>query len=125
MPQELRPFPGQRSACRSSFSTSAASSSKRSAICSLVAPRGRHAVSLQRAEPFSGRRTPRDGRAASLRRAERRIRASGPHVTDALLRSREQSVLSYQQSLPHVAVHQGGARPGFQLQLLRQPRGHA
>ncbi|KAJ1085261.1 hypothetical protein NDU88_005394 [Pleurodeles waltl] len=40
-------------------------------------------------------RTPRDGRAASLRRAERRIRASGPHVTDALLRSREQSVFFF------------------------------
>ncbi|KAJ1201241.1 hypothetical protein NDU88_005054 [Pleurodeles waltl] len=62
----LRPFPGQRSACRSSFSTSAASSSKRSAICSLVAPRGRHAVSLP----------------------------AEPHVMDALLRSGEQSVVS-------------------------------
>ncbi|KAJ1210285.1 hypothetical protein NDU88_005651 [Pleurodeles waltl] len=36
---QLRPFYGQRSAYRFSFSTSAASSSKRSAIYGLLAPR--------------------------------------------------------------------------------------
>ncbi|KAJ1122902.1 hypothetical protein NDU88_001375 [Pleurodeles waltl] len=74
------------------FSTSAASSSERSALYGLPAPRGRRAASLQRAERFSRPYSPTWQTRCLAPASGAFFRASRPHVSDALLRSREQSV---------------------------------
>ncbi|KAJ1208882.1 hypothetical protein NDU88_004265 [Pleurodeles waltl] len=95
------------------FSTSAASSSERSALYGLPAPRGRRAASLQRAERFSRPYSPTWETRCLAPASGAFVRASRPHMSDALLRSREQSVFFFlKRSLPHVAVNTK-AGPGF------------
>ncbi|KAJ1197100.1 hypothetical protein NDU88_000962 [Pleurodeles waltl] len=101
-----------------------ARSSEQSAVRGLPTPRVRRAASLQRAERCSGPPDPTCETRCLAPVSRALFGASRPHVSDALLRSHEQSVLSfffffYAIAAPRGSQHTGGAWSGLHFQLLR------